>query len=198
MDSTVEPPKPPGDPVYSYRPSLLGAAWEFRLTPTSLVWQTGQREGRVPYRDIRKVRISFRPVTMQSYRFTTQVWSASAPKLDIASTSWKSMLEQARQDQGYSAFITELHQRIAASGCQAEFVSGLASLGYWPAFIVFVVMAFGLAALVVRALQAGAWAGAAFVAAFFLLFLWQIGGYLRRNRPRSYRPEALPPELLPR
>jgi hypothetical protein len=47
-------------------------------------------------------------------------------------------------------------------------------------------------------LQIGAWGGAAFVGGFFALFLWEIGGFLRRNRPRVYRPNALPPELLPR
>jgi len=29
------------------------------------------------------------------------------------------------------------------------------------------------------------------------LFGWQIGGFIRRNRPRIYRFDALPPDLLP-
>ena len=36
----------PADPVYSYRPSLFGAPWELRLTPSTLDWQFGRRAGR--------------------------------------------------------------------------------------------------------------------------------------------------------
>jgi hypothetical protein len=56
----------------------------------------------------------------------------------------------------------------------------------------------GIAALAVRALQIGALAGAAFIAAFLALFLWQAGGFFLRNRPGRYRPDAVPPLLLPR
>ena len=59
-------------------------------------------------------------------------------------------------------------------------------------------MALGLALLVVRALQADAIGGAAFIGAFLVLFLWQGGNFFRRNRPGLYRPEALPAELMPK
>jgi hypothetical protein len=54
-----------------------------------------------------------------------------------------------------------------------------------------------LAVLAVRALAAEAFAGAALVAAFFALFIWQSGAYFRRNRPGRYRPETPPLELVP-
>jgi hypothetical protein len=62
---------------------------------------------------------------------------------------------------------------------------------------VFVAGSLGLAALTLHALQTGAWAGAAFVGGFLALFLWQSGSYFRRNRPGSYRPDALPEALVP-
>jgi hypothetical protein len=52
--------------------------------------------------------------------------------------------------------------------------------------------------MIMRALQSGALAGAAFIAAFLGLFLWHGGNFLRRNRPGLYRPDALPEMLLPR
>ena len=36
-----------------------------------------------------------------------------------------------------------------------------------------------------------------FVAAFLALFVWQSGGYFKRNRPGRYRPDAPPKELVP-
>lgn len=186
-----------GDPTYAYKPSLLGAPWEFRLTPDALDWSIGRHQGRTPYDRITRVRLSFRPVTMQTRRFVTEVWPAGGPKLSIASSSWKSVLEQEGRDQDYGAFVRELHRRMVATGAPAAFESGSPALLYWPGLVVFVVVSFGLAALTLQALQIGAWAGAAFVGGFLALFMWQSGNYFRRNRPGRYRPEAPPEWLVP-
>ena len=55
-----------GDLSYAYKPSLLGAPWEFRLTADALEWSIGRHQGRTPYDRIARVRLSFRPVTMQT------------------------------------------------------------------------------------------------------------------------------------
>jgi hypothetical protein len=185
------------EPYYAFRPSLLGDAWEFRLGPQALEWARGSRNGRIPYAEITRVRLSFRPVTMQSHRFITEIWSRNGPKLQITSTSWKSMVEQQRLDADYSAFVTALHRRMAAAGSRAAFVTGYAAPLYWIGLAVFAVTAFALAGLTVRAVQFGAWAGGTFTAVFFAIFLWQVGNFFRRNRPIVYRPEAPPAVLLP-
>jgi len=183
---------------YSYRPSLLGAPWEFSLHGQSLDWRSGRKSGRIALRDIHRLRLSFRPITMQTQRFLTEIWAEGAPKLEICSSSWKSMVEQERLDQPYSTFVMELHRRIVLAGRPLRCEQGSDPLLYWPGLVVFAVIALMLAALTVRGLQAHAWRGTAFVAAFLLLFLWQAGNYFRRNRPGLYRPEALPPDLMPR
>ena len=45
MDDGHRPPGPSDDPLYSYKPSLMGAAWEFRLRPDVLEWRMGRHEG---------------------------------------------------------------------------------------------------------------------------------------------------------
>ena len=183
--------------TYAYRPSVLGAPWEFTLAGDALAWQAGRKSGRVALRNIRRVRLSFRPVTMQSQRYLTEVWADGAPKLEICSSSWKSMVEQIRLDADYAAFIGALHRRLSEAGVAARFEQGSNPLLYWPGLIFFAAVALGLAALTVRALQAHALGGAAFVGGFFLLFLWQGGNFFRRNRPGLYRPDAPPRELVP-
>jgi hypothetical protein len=187
-----------GDVVYSYRPSLFGPAWEFRLSGDGIDWTAGTRSGRVPFANIRRLRMSYRPMSMQSHRFTTEIWAEGAPKLQIVSTSWKSMVEQQRQDQSYSVFISELHRRIAAPAAPVRCEQGANPFLYWPGLIVFVGLSIGLAGMVWRALQENALGGAAFVGAFVLLFLWQGGNFFRRNRPGFYRPDAPPAELMPK
>jgi len=183
--------------VYAYKPSLLGAPWEFRLAPDALEWHIGRYQGRTPYARIARIRLSFRPVTMQTRRFVTEIWPADGPRLSIASSSWKSIVEQESREQAYGAFVRELHRRIAASGAPVRFEAGTPAILYWPGLAVFVIVSLGLAALTVRALHTGAWTASAFIGGFLGLFVWQSGGYFRRNRPGAYRPDTLPAELVP-
>jgi hypothetical protein len=197
-DDGAEPPAAAAeDPLYIHKPSLMGAPWELRLRPAALEWRTGRRAGRIPYGRITRVRLSFRPVTMQMRRFVTELWSAGSPRLSIASTSWRSMVEQDAQDQAYGAFIRELHRRIAAAGATAAYDCGSPPLLYWPGVAVFAAVLVGFAVLIVRALDIGAYAGAAVVGGFLALFAWQSGHYFLRNRPGHYRPDALPKALVP-
>ena len=185
-------------PAYSYKPSLLGAPWLLQLTPDALAWTMGRHSGRLPYRDIARMRMSFRPITMQAKRYLTEIWAPGTPKITIASASWKSMMEQERLDGAYAVFVRELHRRISRANGATQFERGSNRLIYWLGVLVFAGAAVGLAALIVRALQAGAMASAAIVGAFFVFYLWQAGNFFRRNRPGTYRPDALPADVMPR
>ena len=184
--------------AYSYRPSLLGAAYEFKLAGDGLDWAAGRKTGHVPFRNFRRLRMSYRPASMQAHRFMTELWAEGAPKLEILSSSWKSLVELQRLDRPYTAFVGELHRRIALAAVPVRFEQGSNSVLYWPGLAAFVGVAAGLALLVVRALQADAKGGATFVCFFLALFLWQGGNFFRRNRPGLYRPDALPAGLMPK
>ncbi len=197
-DMDIEPAGADEGVAYTYRPSLLGSPWEFRLVGDRIDWTNGRKTGRVPFRTLRRVRLSFRPASMQTQRFAAELWADGAPKLEILSSTWKSMVEQERLDKPYAAFIAELHRRIALAAPPARFEQGSHPLLYWPGLIVYIGVSFGLAWLVMRALQAGIEGGAAVIGAFLALFLWQGGNFFRRNRPGFYRPDAPPAELMPK
>jgi hypothetical protein len=184
--------------TYTYRPSVLGAPWTFRLGGDGIDWDSGRRSGRVGYATVTRVRLSYRPAGMQSQRYMTEIWSSGGPKLMIVSSSWKSMVEQIRLDGAYRAFIGELHARLAASGGRAAFDTGLPFPMFWGGLVLFIAASLGIASLTVRAIQSGATLAAVMIGAFLALFLWQAGNYFRRNRPGRYTPQALPPELMPR
>jgi hypothetical protein len=186
------------EPAYAYRPSLLGAGWTFRLTAGGIAWEAAAKSGHVPYRAVRRVRMTYKPASMQSHRFVTEIWAERAPKLQIVSTSWKSLMEQERLDQPYAAFVRELHRRLSAAGAPVDYVQGHNPLRYWPGLVFFVAVALGLAVAVARSLQAHSLGGAVVVVGFLALFLWQGGNFIRRNRPGRYSPRALPAELIPK
>ena len=187
-----------GGLTYRYKPSLMGAPWQLQLRPEGLAWSIGRYDGVVRYDRVRRVRMSFRPASMQSHRFITELWSDDAPKIQIASVSWRSMVEQERQDQAYNAFVTDLHRRLAAAGTRATFQTGMPLILFAIGIVVYAGALLGFAALTVRALQISEWAGAAVVGGFFLLFAWQVGNYFRRNWPGTYRADALPAHVMPR
>ena len=186
-----------GAPAYSFKPTVLGASSEFRLGPGGIEWTRGAESGRVPYRSVRCLRMSYKPVSMQSHRFVTDIWSDGAPKLQIISASWRGMVELQRLDGPYRAFISELHRRLAREGTTVRYERGVNGLVYWPGLALYIGVGLLLAALVVRSLQAHTLGATAFVVALLALFLWQGGNFFRRNRPGHYRPDALPVELMP-
>ena len=54
---------------YAYKASLIGSAHRFELTEEGLDWQAGGKTGAWRYADIAALRLSYRPVSMQSRRF---------------------------------------------------------------------------------------------------------------------------------
>ena len=191
--------EPAGETVtYAYRPSFAGGAKEFVLTDSAIEWRAGRHSGRVALGEVRFVRMSYRPANTQSHRFVTELWADGAPKLQIVSTSWKSMFDQERLDQPYSDFVGELHRRLMQAGAVPQFIRGSHPLIYWAGVAVFATVMLGLLILTLRALQSGSVTGALFIAAFVVMFGWHGVNFLRRNQPGSYRPDSLPALLLPK
>src|SRR5690242_2929327 len=156
MTHAATDPANVGEPTYSFRPSLLGAPRNFRLAAHAIIWDAGRQSGQIAYGRVRRVRLSFRPASMQNHRFVTEIWSQDGPKLDIVSSSWKSMVEHSRLDDEYRAFIIELHRRLMAAGTAARFDTGKNVLTFWSGLALLCVAALGLAGLVVRALESKA------------------------------------------
>ena len=196
--ATDDAPSHEGDPIYGYKPNLMGAPWVFRLTDKGIEWEYGRRSALLRYKDVRRVRMSYRPATLQTHRFITEIWSEQSPKLQISSTSFRGLMEQQRQDAEYTAFVGELHRRLAASRSAARFESGMHPWLYWLGSFVMVAIAVALAILMGRTVLNRDIAGFAVVAGVMLLFAWQVGTLFYRNRPLVYRADEPPPAVLPR
>ncbi len=185
------------DIEYSYKPNLMGGIWTFRLAPNDLQWAMGSVSGKVAYRDIRRIRMSFRPVTMQSYRFLTEIWSDRNPKLPVVSSSWKSLTEQERLDDDYTRFVIALHEKIAAAKGTPQLQTGAFPLLYWPGVIIFAAICVATIGVLLRALQDGDTAVTLLLMAFFAFLVWQLGRFFKRNLPRRYTLDVIPPDVLP-
>ena len=182
---------------YVYKASLIGSAYQFDLTDTGLSWTVGGRSGVWAYTDIASIRLSFRPMSMQSRRFRADIGSIGRQRISILSTTWQTVALMAPQDHDYRAFIVELHRRMAAAGSKAALIGGIGPMAYAAALAIVTLLGIAMAALLAQAFATGEWYGALFLIGFVALFSWQIGGFIMRNRPRTYDFDHLPQALLP-
>src|ERR1700743_1177533 len=182
---------------YTLKPSLMGAAHQFELTGGGLSWRLAGRSGVWPYIDISAIRLSYRPVTMQADRFRADIHHVKRARITVVSTSWQTAALMAAQNHDYRTFMLELHERMAKAGSKAALSGGLGPNLYAAGLTLVILLAIGMAALFIRALVTGEFSGALFLLAFAALFGWQIGGFLRRNRPLVYTFADIPAPLLP-
>jgi hypothetical protein len=182
---------------YAYKASLIGSAYQFELTDRGLSWRVAGKSGVWPYADIATIRLSYRPVSMQSRRFRADIDNADGGRIALFSTTWQTAALMAPQDRDYRAFVTMLHQRMQQTGSRATLVGGLRPRVYLAALALLAVVTAAMAGLLIRAIATGELAGIWFLVGFAALFGWQIGGFVRRNRPRTYSFDDLPRELLP-
>jgi len=182
---------------YAFKASLIGAAHRFELAKDGLAWQVAGRSALWRYAEIVAINLSYRPVWMQANRFRADIYHKSGSRLSVLSTSWQTAALMAAQDDGYRAFISELHARVADAGSGVALTGGLGRIAYAAALALAALVAIMLMILFSRALVTGEYAGALFFLGFAALFGWQIGGFISRNRPVSYSPDRLPPRLLP-
>ena len=183
---------------YAYRASLVGAAHQFELTDEGLSWRIAGKSGVWPYAAISAIRLSYRPVSMQSRRFRADIEGADdRGRIVLLSTSWQTAALMAPQDNEYRNFIAELHRRLAEADSKAMLVGGLKPRVYAAAVALLMLVAAAMTGLLVRAILTGELAGILFLVGFAALFAWQVGGFVTRNRPQSYTPDHLPTALLP-
>lgn len=196
--SRVTPGDQAGDGTqYIFKPSLVGGASQFDLTDQGLSWQARGKQGVWPLEKIAAIRLSYRPVSMQSRRFRADIEDTRGERVTIYSTTWHTVALMSPQDNGYRAFIVELHRRLAEVGSKAVLVVGINPNIYLAGQLLMGFVGVAMLGLLIRALVTGEFAGALFLVGFAVLFGWQIGHFMRRNRPRGYTFDALPQDVLP-
>jgi hypothetical protein len=189
--------QPAAGSSYAYKASLVGSAHRFELTGDGLAWRVGGKSGLWPYAEFAAVRLSYRPISMQPRRFRADIDHVNGARIAVLSTTWTTVTLMAPQDKDYRAFLTQLHRRLKEAGSRAELIGGLRPVLYHAGLAVLAIVAVSISGLLIRAVATGEWAGALFLIGFAALFWWQIGGFIRRNRPRRYTFDELPEELLP-
>ncbi len=105
---------------YAYKASLIGSGHQFELTEQGLAWKVGGKSGVWRYADIAVVRLSYRPISMQSRRFRADIELGNRQRITILSTNWQTVTLMAPQDRDYRAFITQSACADEAGRCRGR------------------------------------------------------------------------------
>jgi hypothetical protein len=194
-DHAIDPAA--GEIRYRFRPRMMGAEFAFRLEPDALAWDLGRRDGRLAYRDIARLRLGYRPANLAGSRFIAEIWSRQGAKFEIASITQRSVFDFQNLAAEYRVFVVELARRIAASGGTCRFDAGFPPWRWWPALFVTALTLIAALYVSLRTLIAGEAVAGIVIALFVLVFVWQIGSMIVRNRPRIYDPNSVPGDVLP-
>lgn len=192
---TESEPIPPAS--YTYKPSVAGSPITFELTGEGMSCHGSFRSATWRYADIARIRLSYRPVSMLAHRFRADLRHKDGRRLRIVSATWMGIMTLTPQNDSYSAFIEELHRRIAREAGDITCLAGLPRFTFVLAAGVFAVLMVAMTALLVRALVSGDFIAALFLLAFGAWSVWYLGNWLKRNKPQRYAPDQVPKELLP-
>jgi len=182
---------------YRFRPRIVGAEHVFRLASATLEWEFGNQRRSIPYRDVAFLRLSYRPANMTMRRFLAEIRPRNGSKLSIVSVSAQGLFNFEDRGASYSSFISELGRRIDAAQPGFPVSTGMPRWRWWPATVFAVAT---LVALIYVAAQALLMRDSSLVVvmlAFGLLFTWQVGMMLQRNRPRICEARSIPRDILP-
>jgi hypothetical protein len=184
--------------TYTHSPKPFGGPISFTLKGEKLTVDSGRKVHEVQLGAVDTVRMTFEPGRLAQKSFRTKVIMKDGKSFTFNSLNWKSLVEAQELTQEYRAFAQALCHAVAQANPQVRFVAGK-PLGLWvPTSALAVASLLAMAYLIWQAIRMGALGVAGLGALFAVVGIWQIEPMIRLNKPRPFRSEALPEELLPK
>ena len=183
--------------LYAHRAKPYAGEAEFRLHPSHLHVEQGRRSGDFPLADIVMVRLLYKPKNTTNEGYQAKLYRRDKRTVSFNNLSWKSLVEVERQDADYRRFLEALIAAVAAANPGVVLVAGMPA---WLHVVTALAGLLALAALAIVTVQAALNAGfpvAMLTGGLGLYFGWWALRYLGRNRPRAFKPDAIPAEVMP-
>ncbi len=184
--------------VYRLRANAFVKPRTYRLTEDALTWEEdgGKTDG-VFYDGIAEVRLAFVPTRFASNRYRARIVFRAGGMVELFNTDYHGFGDFAEHNAEYVAFLAALHRRLAAHGSNVLYRQGNSVAGF-ALNVGLTIFIFAMIALVFLLLFS--WGGPLVAVAklvFLLFFVPVLVRYIRRARPGTYDPLALPAAVLP-
>jgi len=183
---------------YTHSPKPFGGPISFILEGNRLTVDSGRKVREVQLGAVETVRMTYEPGRLAQRSFRTKVIMKDGKSFTFNSLNWKSLVEAQELAGEYRGFTQALCEAIARANPQARFVAGK-PIGLWlPTSVLAVASLLAMAFMIWHALRTGATGVALLGALFAVVGVWQIEPMIRLNKPRPFRADELPAELLPK
>lgn len=184
--------------VYAARANAFVGRRTYRLTEDALTWEEeGKPLDSVFYDEIAEVRLAFTPSRVATNRYRAQVVFRAGGMAEFYNTDYRGILSLEEQNATYASFVRELHRRLAAKGKDVNYRTGNSRVGYIlnVALTVFIFVMVAVAFLMLGTYEF-VWI-AAVKLAIVVFFIPVLIRYIKRAKPGTYDPLAIPERALP-
>ncbi len=198
-EQEILPPHLDAAAHYATRNNTLTPAVVWKLQGDRLRREDGKGPPReVALKDVNAVQLEFAPTRPERNRYRCRITLRNATRLEFYNRTYRGVYDFADTSSDYVKFIQALHTALAQHSPQCRFVAGCSGGAY--AFNVAILI--GVAAVVVAALAFFLAAGMFWVVLIKILlivfYMPTAIRWVRRNKPKQYRPGAIPADVLPR
>jgi hypothetical protein len=183
--------------VYEHRAKPYAQEARFEMKPDVLAVTQGSRSGDFAYRDIELVRLLYKPRNTTNEGYQTKLYRKDWRTVGLTNLTWKSLVDLDRQDADYAVFVRALIARIAAANPGVVLEAGMPRWLYTLTAAAGGIAMIALVLVGIAALRQGGWPMALMTVAIGAYFVWWTWRYLGRNRPRRFRPDAIPADVMP-
>jgi len=183
------------EPVHSVRNSLIDKERSFSLGADALHWRDAAGEGRMPYAEVRDMRlIGYTALIGEALQCTLR--DRNGGKVKIRSAHYRSLGNFEDRTATYAPFVAGLAKRIAAQAPDAKFIAGSTAL--WIVWLVLGVLCAIVVGLLILSLFDGVPPAApAIMAVVICIAAVPIAVHrIRSDRARRFDPETPPQDLL--
>ena len=207
--------------LYEQRPKPYSNALELQLDRAALQAERGRSNQRFPLAAIEQITLKYTPRNVARHTFTCHVQAKDGRSVRFENISWRSLIEADRLNVEYNRVVRTLIDRASRANPTLVLHGGITPLRYWFMLIVGVALTLALIGTVFYALGAqsalpnleksipiqgtlfrffGRWSNvlALFSTGLAAYLAYWLREYLMRNRPRTFAPETIPPELMPK
>ncbi len=183
--------------TYQHSPRPVGGPISFTLKGDNLTVDSGRKIHEVQLGAVESVRMTYEAGRLGQRAFRTKVMMKDGKAFSFSSVDWKSLIQADQLTGQYRTFAHDLFKAIHRANPDARFIAGKPWWLWLSTTLIGAASLLAMAILIWRAFQLGSTSVALLGGLFAVVGVWQIEPMVRLNKPRLFRPEAPPPELLP-
>ena len=181
---------------YRCTTSVFSGEARFGLGPGGITHEIGTVRNVLPLAEVASVALAYEPSRADLARYTCTITGRRGHVVQLQSTSYRGVADFVSQADAYRAFVLALHRALLPRAGEVRFGTGVSTSRYLlnlGCLLVSLPLLLGVLALFGTAIGIPAVLHLVLIAVL-LPFVWK---WMRRNRPGTYDPRALPDALLP-